>query len=141
MTPVAPATTVFISFDYDHDRDLKTLLVGQSRNTDSPFSIEDHSIKIATEGWKADAWERIKRCDVVIVICGLHTHRSVGVTAELEIARDEEVRYVLIRGRSGGMVRRPKGASWLFDDIRPWTWQELKSITAVKKSARWTSLW
>lgn len=35
----------FISFDYDHDLDLKNLLVGQARNTDSPFEITDMSIK------------------------------------------------------------------------------------------------
>lgn len=31
----------FISFDYDNDSDLKTLLVGQARNPDSPFEIVD----------------------------------------------------------------------------------------------------
>ena len=35
----------FISFDYDHDSDLKNLLVGQARNEDSPFEITDMSIK------------------------------------------------------------------------------------------------
>ncbi|WP_419575924.1 hypothetical protein [Ruminococcus sp.] len=35
----------FISFDYDHDSDLKNLLVGQAENDDSPFSITDMSIK------------------------------------------------------------------------------------------------
>ena len=35
---------VFISFDYDHDSDLKTLLVGQAKNADSPFEITDMSI-------------------------------------------------------------------------------------------------
>ena len=28
---------VFVSFDYDHDRDLKDLLIGQARNENSPF--------------------------------------------------------------------------------------------------------
>ena len=37
----------FISFDYDHDADLKNLLVGQARNSDSPFEITDLSIKEA----------------------------------------------------------------------------------------------
>jgi hypothetical protein len=32
-------TPVFISYDYDQDRDLKELLVGQSRLSQSPFSI------------------------------------------------------------------------------------------------------
>lgn len=36
---------VFISFDYDNDLDLKTLLVGQARNSDSPFEVIDMSIK------------------------------------------------------------------------------------------------
>ena len=46
----------FISFDYDNDSDLKTLLVGQSKNPDSPFEIVDMSIKeaIATN-WKENA--------------------------------------------------------------------------------------
>jgi len=134
-------TKVFVSFDYDHDLDLKTLLVGQSRHTDSPFFIEDHSIKVETKGWKADARKRIKRCEVVIVICGLHTHQAVGVTAEVEIAREEDVRYVLLRGRKEGMARRPKGTSWFFDDIHSWTWKELKSITTIKRGSRWKSLW
>ena len=42
-------TPVFISFDYDHDQDLKTLLVGQANNPDSPFEIADWSVKEAAE--------------------------------------------------------------------------------------------
>ncbi len=38
-------TRTFISFDYDHDSDLKLLLVGQAKNSDSPFEITDMSIK------------------------------------------------------------------------------------------------
>ncbi len=37
----ADKVPVFISFDYDHDEDLKTLLVGQAKNEDLPFYIED----------------------------------------------------------------------------------------------------
>ena len=36
---------VFISFDFDHDEDLRNLLVGQSRNPDSPFELSNWSIK------------------------------------------------------------------------------------------------
>ena len=62
----------FISFDYDHDLDLKNLLVGQARNTDSPFEITDMSIKeTIAKDWKANARRRIKGCDVVIVISQL----------------------------------------------------------------------
>ena len=60
----------FISFDYDHDLDLKILLVGQAKHSDTPFDIKDMSIKEAIdEDWKKNARTRIKGCDVVIVIC------------------------------------------------------------------------
>lgn len=51
-------TPVFISFDYDHDARLKDFLVGHGNNDDSPFFIEDWSIKEPTEGWKSDAKNR-----------------------------------------------------------------------------------
>ena len=86
--------SAFISFDYDHDLDLKNLLVGQSRNSDSPFDIKDMSIKEAiSSNWKAYARKRIKACDVVIVICGQHTNTATGVSAEIQIAREESVPY------------------------------------------------
>jgi len=129
---------VFVSFDYDHDLPLKNLLVGQSRHEGSPFCIEDWSIKEETKGWKADARWRIRRSDVVIVICGRQTHRAVGVTAEIEMARDEDIRYCLLRGHKDGTVRRPQGTSWFFDPLHPWTWKELQTITKIKEPSRWT---
>jgi len=45
------ARRAFISFDYDNDNDndndarLKDLLVGQAKNSDTPFVIADWSIK------------------------------------------------------------------------------------------------
>ena len=45
---------VFISFDYDHDSDIKGSLVGQAKLPDSPFEIVDMSIKEAiASNWKA----------------------------------------------------------------------------------------
>ena len=126
MVATPQKTRVFISFDYDHDQDLKNLLVGQSRNKDSLFFIEDWSIKEETKGWKADARKRIKLSDVVIVICGHHTHEAVGVTAEIKIAREEDVPFHLLRGRKNGWVRRPQGTSWLWDTLHPWTWNKLR---------------
>lgn len=36
--------SVFISFDYDHDKDLRGDLVAQAERSDSPFSIKDESV-------------------------------------------------------------------------------------------------
>jgi hypothetical protein len=130
--PAQTKTRVFISYDYDHDLDLKNLLVGQSRHANSPFYIEDWSIKHETPGWKADARKRIRRSRVVIAICGQYTHTAVGVAAEIAIAREENVKYHLLRGRKNGTVRRPGGTSWLWDTIQPWTWDSLQHLTAQK---------
>ena len=44
---------VFISFDFDHDTELREFLVGQSKHSDSPFEIEDWSLKEPLSGdWK-----------------------------------------------------------------------------------------
>ena len=86
----------FISFDYDNDSDIKGSLVGQSELEDSPFEITDMSIKEAvSENWKQYARERIKRSDVVVILCGHHTDTAKGVAAELSIAQEENVPYFL----------------------------------------------
>ncbi len=121
-------TRTFISFDYDHDSDLKNLLVGQAKNDDSPFSITDMSIKeTITKEWKDDARRRIRRCDVVVVICGEYTNTASGVSAELEIARKEGIPYFLLCGRSTQKCIKPKSAK-VVDKIYDWTWENLKLL-------------
>ena len=118
----------FVSFDFDHDGALKNLLVGQARHGSSPFVIEDWSIKLASRGWKADARRRIRRADILIIICGHHTHQAVGVSAELAIAKEEKKPYRLLAGRKSGGNRRPQGA-WFWETMHKWTWENLRAIT------------
>lgn len=119
---------VFISFDYDHDEELKMALVGQAKNPDSPFSINDMSIKQALDSnWKQYARQRIKQCDVVVVICGHYTNTARGVSAELSIAQEEGVPYFLLWGRAKGNVVKPLGA-YKSDKIYTWTWENLKLL-------------
>ncbi|MCK4624169.1 MAG: TIR domain-containing protein [Phycisphaerae bacterium] len=119
---------VFISFDYDHDLDLKNLLVGQSKNSDTPFEIADFSIKEAiSEDWKKKARTRIKGCNVVAVICGLHTNMATGVSAEVKIAREEGVDYFLLCGRKDKVCKKPTTAK-SSDKIYKWTWDNLKAL-------------
>jgi hypothetical protein len=129
--PPRKKVPVFLSFDYDHDSDLRTLLIGQSRHTDSPFSIADWSIKYASRGWKAEARQRIRRAGLVIVICGNHTDQAVGVAAELAIAKEEKKNYFLLAGRKHGPNRRPQG-TWFWETIHAWTWDNLRSMTSGK---------
>lgn len=119
---------VFISFDYDNDSDLKTLLVGQARNSDSSFEITDMSIKeTIASNWKENARRRIKGCDVVVVICGHKTNTATGVSAELKIAQEEGVDYFLLNGRSAGRCVKPTAAK-SSDKIYDWNWNNLKLL-------------
>jgi hypothetical protein len=126
--PDRTRTRIFISFDYDNDLLLKNALVAQSRRKDSPFSIEDWSIKDASRAWRSEARRRMKQVDKVIVLCGYNTNRAVGITKEIEIARDVGTPYFLLRGHPEGIVRRPKGAR-LLETIHDWTWDNLRALT------------
>ena len=119
---------VFISFDYDHDADLKNLLVGQARNEDSPFEIADWSIKeeLACD-WKEKVRERIRNVTYVIVICGEHTDTASGVSTELRITQDESKYYFLLWGRPDKHCVRPTAAS-TNDKIYECTWKTLGSL-------------
>lgn len=118
----------FISFDYDNDKDIKTLLVGQSKNDDSPFEIIDMSIKeTINKDWKGKARTRIKGCDVVVVLCGEKTNTAAGVSAELEIAQEEEIPYFLLKGYSDKKCVKPKAAK-SSDKMYNWTWDNLKLL-------------
>jgi hypothetical protein len=118
----------FISFDYDHDLDLKTMLVGQAKNPDTPFSIADFSIKEPIAyNWKEKAKTRIKSCDLLIAICGEYTNTATGVSAELEIAQEEEAPYFLLWGRSDKTCTKPTKAK-SSDKIYKWTWDNLKAL-------------
>lgn len=123
----------FISFDYDYDKELKECLVGQARNPDSPFEITDMSIKEKIDdNWKKKARDRIKGCDVVVVICGEHTDTATGVTAELTIAQEENVPYFLLKGHPDKVCKKPNHAL-ASDAIYKWSWDNLKSLFQGKR--------
>ena len=122
------AARVFISFDYDHDEDLKILLVGQAKLPGSPFEITDASVKYHLTGdWEEKVKGRIKRADQVIVLCGHSTDSATGVSKELRFARDLEKPYFLLAGRATGTNKKPKSALST-DQMYKWTWDNLKKL-------------
>lgn len=119
---------IFISFDYDHDEDIKILLAGQAKHNDSPFDFTDASVKEALIGdWKEKVKRRIRNCDQVIVLCGTSTNTASGVSAELKIAQELRTPYFLLWGRSGSKCYKP-AAALNTDKIYEWTWPNLKSL-------------
>ena len=102
---------VFISFDYDHDNDLRILLVGQAKNPDSPFEIADWSVKEELTGdWKEKVRRRIRAVNLMIVLCGEYTNTAYGVNAEIRIAQGEMKEYFLLIGRKNKVCRKPTAA-------------------------------
>ena len=118
---------VFISFDFDQDKALKDLLIGQSHNSESPFEVIDSSLKEAApeNGWEEKAGHRIRQADQMIVLLGPTTHRAPGVLKEVGLARENGKKIVQLIGHKGGHYKRVPGAGRLYR----WTWDNLKKIT------------
>lgn len=123
-----PIKRTFISFDFDHDEDLRNLLAGQAKHPDSPFEIRDRSLKEPLSGdWKDKVRRRMDNVDVVVVICGEYTHTAQGVAAELSIAKERNRPYFLLCGRNDRACTRPTSAS-TSDKLYTWTWDNLKAL-------------
>ena len=62
----------FVSFDFDHDETEKILFVGQAKNSKTPFSIQDWSVKssMPQAQWEAIVKEKINKCNMLIVLVG-----------------------------------------------------------------------
>ena len=57
---MATTPRAFISFDFDHDDDLRNALVGQARYNNSPFNFSNRSLKEPLTGdWKKKIRDRI----------------------------------------------------------------------------------
>ncbi len=83
----------FISFDFDHDEIEKILFVGQSKNSKTPFSIEDWSSKssLPQARWEALIKDKINKCNMLIVLSGKTMASASGVSKEISMAKDQDV--------------------------------------------------
>jgi hypothetical protein len=117
---------VFISFDFDQDKALKDLLIGQSRNPECPFDVIDSSLAEAApeKNWAEQARDHIRKADQVIVLLGANTHRAPGVLREVDIARELGKKIVQLIGHKDGHYKRVPGAGVLYR----WTWDNLANI-------------
>ena len=120
---------VFISFDFHHDEGTKTMLAGQAKLPDSPFEFTDASIKEPLTGdWKDKVRRRMDNIDVVIVLCGEHTHTASGVAAEVTIAQEKGKDYFLLAAYADKTCTKPTSAK-SSDKVYKWTWDNLKALT------------
>lgn len=83
----------FISFDFDNNSTEKVLFVGQTKNSKTPFSIEDWSSKtsLPQKQWEALIEEKINKCNLLIVLVGKKTSSATGVVKEIAFAKGQDV--------------------------------------------------
>ena len=94
---------IFVSFEFDRDRDLKNNFYEQAR-VHTAHRIENCSLNEAypTQEWKGKARAAIRECDAVVVLVGPDTHNAPGVRTEIDMARTlrRPVFQVVPHGRS-----------------------------------------
>lgn len=83
----------FISFDFDHNETEKTLFAGQSKNSKTPFTIQDWSAKssMPQSQWEANVKEKINKTNMLIVLVGKYMASATGVAKEIKMAKDQNV--------------------------------------------------
>ena len=123
-----PKKRVFVSFDFDNDAKLKTFIIGQSKLSDSPFSVIDWSLKKAAphRTWENKSRRAIKGCDLVIVMVGPYTYRAPGVLKEVAMAREANISIVQVIGYKDAKYQAVSNAGRLYS----WNWRNLKKILA-----------
>ncbi|ATW26721.1 TIR domain-containing protein [Candidatus Formimonas warabiya] len=116
----------FISFDFDHNENEKILFLGQSKNSKTPFNIQDWSAKSAMpqSQWEKIVEEKISKCNMLIVLVGKYMASATGVAKEIRMAKDNNVPiFGVYVGGSNSQSNLPTGLqrnrtiSWDWDSI------------------------
>lgn len=122
-------TRVFVSFDFDEDQKLKTFILAQAKNLDSPFEIENWSLNepAPQRSWQEKAKQRIARADVMLVMVGPHSYKSTGVLAEVAIANELKIPVRQVIGYRDASPTPVPGAG----KLHKWDWPTLKKLLTV----------
>jgi hypothetical protein len=116
----------FISFDFDHNETSRMLFVGQSKNSKTPFAIEDWSSKsvLAQSEWEEKIGHKISCCNLMIVLVGKTMASATGVAKEITMAKERDVPifgvYVDGAGTSSTLpagLPRNRTIAWDWEDI------------------------
>ena len=118
---------IFVSFP-EQDSNLRDLLVGQARNTNSPFDFVDMSVHKAWDSaWKTKCRTKIKSCDGLIAIITSNTYNADGQIWEIDCAADENIPILCIK------TSEYKPSSWTESKIGHrrvynWDWNTIQKF-------------
>lgn len=118
-----PTLSIFVSFEFDKDNDLKNNFYEQAREH-TQHSIHNCSLN---ESYPDDAWRNrarvaIRGCDVVVVLIGQDTHNAQGVMVETDMARSMNKPIIQIRPQG-----RPYNGLTRLGEPIPWKWRIINS--------------
>ena len=118
---------IFVSFP-EQDENLRDLLVGQSKNTNSPFDFTDMSVhKPWDNAWKTKCRTKIKSCDGLIAIITPNTLKADGQIWEINCADEEDVPILCIKTSEyipGDKTKAKIGNRRIFN----WDWDTIKNF-------------
>ena len=114
---------VFLSFDFNDDSDLKNQFLKQAKHPDSPFSVNDYSLREAypNDEWVAKAQSAISKCNLFIVLLGNNTHQAPGVITEVGIATGLKKKCFQLKPQR----RNPKPVANA-GEVVSWRWKNLR---------------
>lgn len=120
-------TRVFVSFDFDNDKDLKDAIIAQAKLPDSPFEVLDVSLKEAApeKDWEAKARKAIASADIFLIMLGSKTAKASGVLKEVAMATDlGKTKFQVIGRKDGSRDWAVTGGG----SVYRWTWENLKKL-------------
>ena len=111
---------IFVSYDYDNDRNYKNLLLAWDKNSEFDFGFSDQSADISIDSYNASAIKRaisakINASTRLLCIVGSKTYKSDWVSWEIDKA--VEIRKKIIAVKTDARNTSPDailgiGAEW-----------------------------
>jgi hypothetical protein len=123
---MATNNRVFISFAIE-DANLRTFLVGQGKNENTPFTFVDMSVKEPWDNsWKTRCRTKIKGCDGMIGIITQNTLKADGQVWEINCGYEEDVPVLLIYGTDDRPANLPDPVK--DRRILTWSWSNIATF-------------
>ena len=115
--------SIFVSFEFDRDDDLKSNFYEQAREH-TRHRVLNCSLDEAypDEQWKRKAKKAIAECDVMVVLIGQDTHNAQGVVVETDIVRSLHKPTIQIRPQG-----RPYNGLTRLEEPIPWKWTTINA--------------
>ena len=93
---------IFVSYDYDNDRQYKYMLLAWDKNSDFDFGFSDQSADVSIQSTNAAAIKRaisakINAATYFLCLVGKNTRKSSWVAWEIEKAKELKKRLVAVK--------------------------------------------